>query len=79
MTRLIGVIAALAVLSVAGWWFGLYQPAREQQAALEVEITQLQSRQTQLGNQRQQLRDLQQRAPEIRSDLDRLSGRIINQ
>ncbi len=76
MTRLLVAVVVVALLSAVGWWFGLYQPAREQQAALDAEIAELQTQETQLSNQVQQLRELELRAPQLRSDLDRLSAYI---
>lgn len=71
--RVLVVVVVLVVLaSVAGWWFAFYDPARQQSAALEAETSTLIASEGQLINQRQQLLELQQRAPELRRSLDRL-------
>lgn len=76
MRVLIAVTVLVAVVSLVGWWFALYSPARDQQAALEAETTQLLDQEGLLSNQYQQLLALKARAPEIRRSLDRL-GQFI--
>jgi Tfp pilus assembly protein PilO len=67
---LIGV--ALAVLLAVGFWFLLYQPRNEEQAELEAETAQLQTRQQQLSNEIAQLEEIQANEVEIRAALARL-------
>lgn len=73
MRLLIGATVVVVIISLVGWWMLLYSPAREQQMALQAEITDLEAREQQLVNQRQQLVELQDRAPQIRRSLDRLN------
>ncbi len=76
MTRLIALTLLVAILSVVAWWLLLFQPVRAQSAALQVETVELTRLESQLRNQRQQLLDLQARAPQLRSELDRLNDYI---
>lgn len=76
MTRLIGLTTVLVVASVAVWFLLGFQPARQQQAALEAQTAALQQEEAQLANQREQLLALRDRAPELREQLDRLSALV---
>ena len=67
---LIGLLIAV-VLTVA-FWFLLYKPASEQQAAVEAETATLQQEQSQLRTQIAMLRDVEARQVEIRAALARL-------
>ena len=66
----IGVLVAL-VLTVA-FWFLLYKPASDQQAAVEAEIATLEGQQRMLETQIAQLRDVEARQVEIRAAMARL-------
>ncbi|WP_370325037.1 type 4a pilus biogenesis protein PilO [Euzebya sp.] len=76
MRQLIVGLVLLAIASLVGWWFLLYNPAREQRNALDAEIVQLETQETTLTNQLAQLRSLQERAPELQAALDRLGAYI---
>lgn len=72
MTRVvIGVVAAILVLTV-GWWFAFYSPANEQQEALEAETATLEQQATQLRTQLAQLNEIRDQEVAIRADLARL-------
>ena len=71
---IIGVLVAL-LLTVA-FWFLLYKPADNQQAAVEAESETLASQQAQLRTQIDQLRDVEERQVEIRAALARLDEYI---
>lgn len=66
----IGVLVAL-LLTVA-FWFLLYKPADERQAAVEAETAELEQRESALRAQIAQLRDIESRQVEIRAALARL-------
>jgi Tfp pilus assembly protein PilO len=73
MRTLIAVVVLVVVASIAGWWVALHSPARQQEEALVLQTASLESQESQLTNQRQQLLELQARAPDIRRSLDRLN------
>lgn len=76
MTRIVLATLLVAVLSVVGWWVAIFQPAREQQLALEEETATLLAQEAQLTSQREQLLALREQAPVIREQLDRLGAYI---
>lgn len=71
---IVGVLAAI-VLTVA-FWFLLYKPASDQQAAAEAETAQLEQEQSSLRSQIAQLRDVESRQVEIRAAQTRLEEYI---
>lgn len=71
---LIGVL--VAVVLTAAFWFLLYQPARERQAALEAETAQLESQASELEGRLQALRAIREQEVEIRAALARLDELI---
>ena len=67
---IVAVLVAL-VLTLA-FWFLLYKPASEQQAAVEAETAALEAEQQTLRTQIAQLRDVEARQVEIRAEMARL-------
>lgn len=70
----IGLVVAL--LLTAAFWFGLYKPADNTQAAIETEILDLQGQQATLRNSIGLLRDVKAREVEIRAAQARLEEYI---
>jgi len=66
----------LAILAGAAFYFLLYSPKSEEQAALEAETQQFQAQAQDLRNQIAQLRDIEARQVEIRAQLARLEEYI---
>ena len=71
---IVGVLVAL-VLTVA-FWFLLYKPASEREAAVQAETMTLQDQQAALRNEISQLQDVKAREPEIRAAQARLDEYI---
>lgn len=66
------VAGLVALVLTVAFWFLLYKPASEQQAAVEAEIATLEQQQSQLRTQIAALRDVESREVEIRAALARL-------
>ena len=66
------VAGLVALVLTVAFWFLLYKPARDQQAAVEAEIVTLEQQQSQLRTQIASLRDIESRQVEIRAALARL-------
>lgn len=72
MRTLVAAAFVAVTASLLFAWFGFLAPSRAQRQTLQEQTAQLQEDAASLTNRREELRALQQRAPLIRADLERL-------
>jgi Tfp pilus assembly protein PilO len=72
-----GVLAA--VLIVAAWWMLLFSPARSDAHKVDSEVKAAKAKSLSLETEEKQLEDLEQRAPQIQADRDRLRSAVPDQ
>lgn len=72
-----GVLAA--VLIVAAWWMFLFSPARSDANKVESQVKAAKAKSLSLETEQKQLEDLEQRAPQIQADRDRLRNAVPDQ
>lgn len=76
------VLVGLALLITAGFWFGLYSPARDQTAAAQQQLATLEAQEAALRAELEKLRQLEAREEEftaLSDALDRYIPRAIDQ